>query len=80
MFHVVMTTTLHTLTAVLSVFYIRQPTDDKTILLADGSRYNTDFLQTDPLLASIHLWDYPIFDLERQAENLMLSQVRRRQS
>ncbi|XP_043189067.1 cGMP-inhibited 3',5'-cyclic phosphodiesterase A-like [Amphibalanus amphitrite] len=52
-----------------------EPTDDKTILLADGSRYNTDFLQTDPLLASIHLWDYPIFDLERQAGNLMLSQV-----
>lgn len=51
------------------------PTDDKTILLSDGSVYNTDHLKDDPLLASIHLWDYPIFDLEKQAGNQMLSQL-----
>ncbi|CAL4081388.1 unnamed protein product, partial [Meganyctiphanes norvegica] len=49
---------------------------ESTILvLKDGSKYNLEILNTDPMLNRIGEWDYPIFTLQQKAGDLILSQL-----
>ncbi|GFS94983.1 phosphodiesterase, partial [Nephila pilipes] len=37
--------------------------------------YDLESLANDPLLGLIDIWDFPVFDMERQAGTLILSQM-----
>lgn len=43
--------------------------------LLDGTGYNLDALEEDPLLKMISQWDYPIFDLAESSNRQLLSHV-----
>ncbi|XP_047485832.1 cGMP-inhibited 3',5'-cyclic phosphodiesterase B-like isoform X2 [Penaeus chinensis] len=45
------------------------------LLPEDGATFDLDLLQEHPLLNRISEWDYPIFDLQDMAGNLILSQL-----
>ncbi|ROT71013.1 putative cGMP-inhibited 3 [Penaeus vannamei] len=45
------------------------------VLPEDGATFDLDLLQENPLLNRISEWDYPIFDLQDMAGNLILSQL-----
>ncbi|XP_054706537.1 cGMP-inhibited 3',5'-cyclic phosphodiesterase 3A-like [Uloborus diversus] len=49
--------------------------EDSLGLLVNGYRYNLEVLDSDSLLNRINEWDYPIFDLKAQAQDLILSQM-----
>lgn len=45
------------------------------VLQEDGAIFDLELLQDHHLLNRISEWDYPIFDLQESAGNLILSQV-----
>ncbi|XP_067142319.1 cGMP-inhibited 3',5'-cyclic phosphodiesterase 3A-like [Centruroides vittatus] len=52
---------------------IKSPVENDHII--DLEKYNLEKLVCDPLLNRIHEWDYPIFDLQQEAGDRILSQM-----
>lgn len=52
-----------------------QDNGESTGILVDANRYDLETLASDPLLSRINEWDYPIFELQEQAKEVILSQV-----
>ncbi|GFS83658.1 cGMP-inhibited 3',5'-cyclic phosphodiesterase A [Nephila pilipes] len=49
--------------------------DEGPIIRLPDSMYDLESLANDPLLGLIDIWDFPVFDMERQAGTLILSQM-----
>ena len=49
--------------------------DARAVILDDGSRYDLEQLDIDPLLNNLKDWDYPIFDLLDLYDQHILSAV-----
>ncbi|XP_054724493.1 cGMP-inhibited 3',5'-cyclic phosphodiesterase 3A-like [Uloborus diversus] len=49
--------------------------DEGNVIRLPGATYDLEMLANDPLLGLIDIWDFPVFDMERQAGTLILSQM-----
>ncbi|KAG8197606.1 hypothetical protein JTE90_001538 [Oedothorax gibbosus] len=49
--------------------------EENIIIELPDAVYDLDVLANDPLLGLIDIWDFPVFDMERQAGTLILSQM-----
>ncbi|GFT09619.1 cGMP-inhibited 3',5'-cyclic phosphodiesterase A [Trichonephila clavipes] len=52
-----------------------EPKDEGPIIQLPDCVYDLEALANDPLLGLIDIWDFPVFDMERQAGTLILSQM-----
>ncbi|CAL1279796.1 unnamed protein product [Larinioides sclopetarius] len=52
-----------------------EPEDEGPLIHVPDTTYDLDTLANDPVLALIDIWDFPVFEMARQAGTLILSQM-----
>ncbi|GBN39835.1 hypothetical protein AVEN_217074-1 [Araneus ventricosus] len=52
-----------------------EPEDEGPLIHLPDTTYDLDALANDPVLALIDIWDFPVFEMARQAGTFILSQV-----